>query len=168
MPKQVDAMTFEDAADLAGVSRTTWISHRRAGAPRPTAATPAARRRWLASYAAWRTERGKVDSREAAVGDGAATQEAQRWNVEWKKARVASLLQEMRVRRGELVSREDVVEFAGRACAAVAARLQAMVARVPEDSRAIVRAEVRAALLDLSRGLTMTDTNAEVDATAAP
>jgi hypothetical protein len=162
MPAQVDALTLADAAQRAQVSPTTWKAHRAAGAPRPRTAKKRDVDAWLVEYAGWRQQQGKVDSRTAATGDGAATPDSIRWSVEWKRLRVESMRLDLAERAGLLVKRSEVVEFAGKACATVRAQLESMISRLPsqlatlqtiDDIEERLRAEVEAILDALAQGL---------------
>lgn len=119
--------SISELAALVGVNDSTWKMHVTQGCPVPKSARDL--RPWLKRYHPWRRANGKVAATEmrstARVREDEAEAKAEK--EQWR-AKLTKL--DYQVRTGDLVSRTDVLEFAGSAVDVVRQRLNDMVQKM--------------------------------------
>ena len=125
-PKPKHALTEDELAAMAGVSDTTWKSHKVAGCPVP--ATRAELPTWLKSYHAWRRANGK-EHRGGGVGagsNGALDPEILANKRERGRLQNMAMRIDLAVQQKQLIPVAEVREFASRAILAANARWDAI------------------------------------------
>jgi len=169
-PPRKHVLSEQEIAALAGVSDTSWRSHRKQGAPVPTSRDKL--EPWLRDYHAWRKAHGKV-STTTEMPPATVTPEHRRWSTERAKYLAIASRIAVSEKLGELVPRREVVEFAGRACLVVRQRLNEHVRKM--SSRLLgapsefaieqaLQAEVDDILAGFERGLDLMTTGSLNDA----
>ncbi len=152
-------LTDHALAAAAGVAESTWRVHKQQGAPRPCNGADVVR--WVDAYSAWRAERARRPGPAANRRSDLSNPKLSHWSTErmrWLAVRNrTAALREI----GQLVSRDEVVEFAGKACHTVRTRLEQMVqklgSRFGDQVMDAVEQEVDEILTSFSRSLDPAD-----------
>mgnify|MGYP000175538812 CR=1 FL=1 len=132
MGRPKHAASENELSQLAGVSDTTWKSHKAAGCPVPRtrAEIPA----WLKAYHAWRKANGKEVRLPGAGAGGASAGGLDPEILANKRERGRLQNMQMRldlaVRQKQLIPISEVRQFASRAILAANARLEALRTRL--------------------------------------
>jgi hypothetical protein len=113
-----------ELAAMAGVSATTWKAHVAQGAPTPKsrADLPA----WAKRYHAWRRQNGKVETEPRAVreDDPNAALRAEQIKIRTMRDKIALAREQ-----GQLVPRQQVIDYASEAVLAANQQFDAMLRR---------------------------------------
>jgi hypothetical protein len=119
----------DQLALLAGVTVPTLDRNLRAGAPRPPS-DPDGAQQWLKDYHNWREQNRRKPGPKAAEGAEAAKHELEKAKLALLRARREALQLEIDERKGRLIRRSDVVDYASAAVLQVSQRLDGLVARM--------------------------------------
>lgn len=149
------ALTDHALAAAAGVAESTWRVHKQQGAPRPRNA--AGVERWIDAYTAWRAARARRPGPAPSAPGELGNPKLSHWSTErmrWLAVRNrTAALREV----GLLVRRDEVVEFAGKACLTVTQRLNQLVQKLGSqfgtEVMEAVQLEVNDVLASFERGL---------------
>lgn len=153
------ARSAEKLAALAGVSDTTWKAHVAQGCPVPR--TDRDLVTWLPLYHAWRAEHGKVKPLAAVPPLDPETAAHKREHAKW---RAMSAKIDVGVRTRQLINRDDVVAYMGKANLACRTRMNLLVqklrARFGEEVGDEAQREVDSICEDFAQGMRTAHDNA--------
>lgn len=149
-------LTDHALAAAAGVAESTWRVHKQQGAPRPRNVSDVPR--WVATYREWREARARRPGPAPRAAAAAAPDpKVAHWSSErmrWLAIRNrTAALRELRL----LVRRDEVIEFAGKACLTARNKLNQMVQKMGsqfgEEVMQAAQLEVDDVLASFERGL---------------
>lgn len=115
-----------ELAAMAGVSESTWKSHKAHGCPTPKnrADLPA----WMKRYHLWRKKHGKVESTPGASSNGVDAETTKHKREVWRLRGLGMKL-DLAERERQLIKRQQVVDYASQAVLAVNNGLDAAINR---------------------------------------